>query len=105
LAAGKKVVIFGVPGAFTPVYSREHVLGFVESTKSLKAKGVDGIICISVNDQFVMKEWENSYTDNKNIKFLSDGSADYIVETLICETIDRWFNPLDSCEFQVIVIK
>jgi peroxiredoxin len=67
-ATGKKVVIFGVPRAFTPVCSWEHIPGFVESTKSLKAKGMDDIICISVNDPFVMKEWENSYTENKHIK-------------------------------------
>jgi peroxiredoxin len=52
-----------------------------------------------------MKEWANSYTYNKNIKFLSDGSTDYTVETLNGETINRWFNPWDSYEFQVIVIK
>jgi len=77
LAAGKKVVIFGVPGAFTPVCSREHVPGFIESTKALKAKGVDDIICISVNDPFVMKQWANSYPENTHVKFLSDGSANY----------------------------
>lgn len=77
LAAGKKVVIFGVPGAFTPVCSREHVPGFIEKAKELKAKGVEEIICISVNDPYVMKEWANSYPSNKHIKFLSDGSANY----------------------------
>ncbi len=77
LAAGKKIVIFGVPGAFTPVCSQEHVPKFIKKAMALKAKGVDDIICISVNDPFVMKKWARSYPGNKHVKFLSDGSAIY----------------------------
>ncbi|KAJ4708468.1 Peroxiredoxin [Melia azedarach] len=77
LAAGKKVILFGVPGAFTPTCSLKHVPGFIEKAEELKAKGVQEILCISVNDPFVMKAWAKTYPENKNVKFLADGSAKY----------------------------
>ncbi|KAH9314896.1 hypothetical protein KI387_023523 [Taxus chinensis] len=77
LAAGKKIILFGVPGAFTPTCSLKHVPGFIEKAEELKAKGVDDIILISVNDPFVMREWAKTYPNNKNVKFLADGSAKY----------------------------
>ncbi|PWA97193.1 thioredoxin-like fold protein [Artemisia annua] len=77
LAAGKKVVIFGVPGAFTPTCSMKHVPGFIEKSEELKAKGVEELLLISVNDPFVMKAWRKSYPETKNVKFLADGSASY----------------------------
>ncbi|KAL8170732.1 hypothetical protein V2J09_022536 [Rumex salicifolius] len=77
LAAGKKVVLFAVPGAFTPTCSLKHVPGFIEKAAELQAKGVDEILCISVNDPFVMKAWAKTYPENKHVKFLADGSATY----------------------------
>ncbi|KAF7134233.1 hypothetical protein RHSIM_Rhsim08G0224700 [Rhododendron simsii] len=77
LAAGKKVVLFAVPGAFTPTCSMKHVPGFVEKAEELKSKGVDEILCLSVNDPFVMKAWAKTYPENKHVKFLADGSATY----------------------------
>ncbi|KAL7093604.1 hypothetical protein ACP275_11G049700 [Erythranthe tilingii] len=77
LAAGKKVILFAVPGAFTPTCSMKHVPGFIEKADELKSKGVDEILCISVNDPFVMKAWAKTYPENKHVKFLADGSATY----------------------------
>ncbi|KAG6499507.1 peroxiredoxin-2C-like [Zingiber officinale] len=77
LAAGKKVIIFGVLGAFTPICSMNHVPGFIESAEELKSKGVDEILLISVNDPFVMKTWAKSYPENRHVKFLADGSSYY----------------------------
>ena len=77
LAAGKKVVIFAVPGAFTPTCSMKHVPGFIEKSAELKSKGVAEILCLSVNDPFVMKAWAKTYPENKDVKFLADGSANY----------------------------
>eukprot|EP00252_Welwitschia_mirabilis_P003744 TRINITY_DN137_c0_g1_i1.p1 TRINITY_DN137_c0_g1~~TRINITY_DN137_c0_g1_i1.p1 ORF type:complete len:165 (+),score=31.23 TRINITY_DN137_c0_g1_i1:65-559(+) len=76
-AKGKKIVLFGVPGAFTPTCSMQHVPGFVEKAEQLKAKGVDEIVCISVNDPFVMREWAKTFPNNQHVKFLSDGSGKY----------------------------
>ncbi|XP_047950829.1 peroxiredoxin-2 [Salvia hispanica] len=77
LAAGKKVVLFAVPGAFTPTCSMKHVPGFIEKADELKSKGVEEILCVSVNDPFVMKAWAKTYPDNKHVKFLADGSGTY----------------------------
>jgi len=75
-AAGKKVVIFAVPGAFTPTCSLKHVPSFIDNGPALKAKGVAAIYCVSVNDPFVMKHWADTYEKNDDIvKFLADGSA------------------------------
>ncbi|KAK9071274.1 hypothetical protein SSX86_009842 [Deinandra increscens subsp. villosa] len=77
LAAGKKVVVFGVPGAFTPTCSLKHVPSFIEKSEELKSKGVEELLLISVNDPFVMKAWKKSYPETKNVKFLADGAAAY----------------------------
>eukprot|EP00262_Sarcandra_glabra_P010976 TRINITY_DN26682_c0_g1_i1.p2 TRINITY_DN26682_c0_g1~~TRINITY_DN26682_c0_g1_i1.p2 ORF type:complete len:163 (-),score=28.41 TRINITY_DN26682_c0_g1_i1:346-834(-) len=77
LAAGKKVILFGVPGAFTPTCSLQHVPGFIERAEELKSKGVDEILLVSVNDPFVMKAWAKTFPENKHVKFLADGSGTY----------------------------
>ena len=77
LAAGKKIVLFGVPGAFTPTCSLKHVPGFIEKVEEFKSKGVAELLCLSVNDPFVMKAWAKTYPENKDVKFLADGSGKY----------------------------
>ena len=77
LAASKKVILFGVPGAFTPTCSNQHVPGFISQAEQLKAKGVDEILLVSVNDPFVMKAWAKTYPENKHVKFLADGLGTY----------------------------
>ncbi|KAL3687662.1 hypothetical protein R1sor_013971 [Riccia sorocarpa] len=76
---GKKVVIFGVPGAFTPTCSLKHVPGFLERGPELKQLGVAHIFCIAVNDPFVVKEWAKTYSEQNRgtVQFLADGSAIY----------------------------
>jgi peroxiredoxin len=77
LFKGKKVVLFGLPGAFTPTCSAKHVPSFVQHFDELKAKGVDTIACMSVNDAFVMGAWaRDQHTDGK-VRMLADGSAEY----------------------------
>jgi len=75
LTKGKKAVLFAVPGAFTPTCSQKHVPGFVEKSGELKAKGVDTIACISVNDAFVMKAWKEDLKVNDEVLLLSDGNG------------------------------
>ena len=77
LAKGKKVVIFGLPGAFTPTCSAKHVPSYLNNYDQLKAKGVADIICMSVNDAFVMGAWARDQKAGGKIRMMGDGSADY----------------------------
>ncbi|XVE96511.1 hypothetical protein REPUB_Repub02eG0228800 [Reevesia pubescens] len=77
LTAGKKAVLFAVPGAFTPTCSQKHLPGFVEKSGELKAKGVDTIACLSVNDAFVMKAWKENVGINDEVLLLSDGNGEF----------------------------
>lgn len=77
LFAGKKVVLFGVPGAFTPTCSAKHLPGFVTGAAELKGKGVDVIACVSVNDVFVMGAWGKDQNVGDDVLMLADGSADF----------------------------
>jgi peroxiredoxin len=77
LIKGKKVVIFGLPGAFTPTCSAKHVPGYVQNRDQLKAKGVDEVFCISVNDPFVMGAWARDQKSGGKVRMMGDGSATY----------------------------
>lgn len=77
LVKGRKVVIFGLPGAFTPTCSAKHVPGYVQNRDALKAKGVDEVICMSVNDAFVMGAWARDQKTDGKVRMMGDGSAAY----------------------------
>ena len=76
LVGGKKVVIFAVPGAFTPTCSEQHLPGFIRHAEAIKAKGVDEIICVAVNDIFVMDAWGREQ-DADDIVMASDGNGEF----------------------------
>ena len=77
LAKGKKIAIFGLPGAFTPTCSAKHVPSYLANLDKLKSKGVDEVWCLSVNDAFVMHAWAKDQKAQGKIRFMADGSAEY----------------------------
>ena len=77
LVKGKKIAIFGLPGAYTPTCSAKHVPGYVEHAAALKAKGIDEIWCISVNDAFVMGAWGRDQKATGIVRMMADGNAAY----------------------------
>jgi peroxiredoxin len=77
LVKGKKIAIFGLPGAFTPTCSAKHVPSYLTNLDKLKAKGVDEVWCLAVNDAFVMHAWAKDQKAQGKIRFMGDGSADY----------------------------
>jgi peroxiredoxin len=81
LFKGKKAVLFGLPGAFTPTCSAKHLPGFVTNADELKKKGVEVIACLSVNDAFVMDAWGRAQNAGEKVLMLADGNADFAKAT------------------------
>jgi len=79
-SSDKKIVIFGLPGAYTPTCSAKHVPSYVEHAAALKAKGVDEVWCVTTNDAFVMAAWGKHLNVNGTVRMLADGSAQYVKE-------------------------
>ena len=77
LSKGKKIVVFAVPGAFTPTCSMKHLPGFVEQASDIKKKGVAEIVCLSVNDAFVMDAWGKHSAAAGRVRMLADGNGDF----------------------------
>jgi peroxiredoxin len=77
IAKGKKIAVFGLPGAYTPTCSAKHVPSYLQHYDALKKKGVDEIWCLSVNDPFVMGAWGRDQKATGKVRMLADGSADY----------------------------
>jgi peroxiredoxin len=77
LFKGKKVVIFGLPGAFTPTCSAKHLPGFVQQADQIRKKGIDSIVCLSVNDAFVMDAWGKNQSVGDKVMMIADGNADF----------------------------
>jgi len=77
LFGGKKVVLFSVPGAFTPTCDARHLPGFIQHAEDFKAKGVDTVACMAVNDVFVMKAWDKASAVEGKVLMLADGNAEY----------------------------
>jgi peroxiredoxin len=74
---GKRVVLFAVPGAFTPTCSAKHLPGFVKEAEQIRGKGVDDVVCVSVNDAFVMDAWGKASGAQGKVRMLADGNGDF----------------------------
>jgi peroxiredoxin len=89
LFAGKKVVLFAVPGAFTPTCQETHLPGFVVSSDELRAKGVDTIACTSLNDHFVLASWAKVTKSEDHILMLADGNGDFASSIGLTQDLNR----------------
>ena len=78
LFSGRTVALFSVPGAFTPTYSAKHLPGFIENADAIRGRGVDEIVCISVNDAFVMGAWGQAAGTGDKVTMLADGNGDFV---------------------------
>jgi peroxiredoxin len=79
--AGKKIVLFGLPGAFTPTCHKNHLPGFIANEQAFKAKGVDAVAMTSVNDHFVLAAWSKASGADGKVSFLADGNAEFAKAT------------------------
>jgi peroxiredoxin (alkyl hydroperoxide reductase subunit C) len=77
IVKGKKIIVFGLPGAFTPTCSAQHVPSYVEHFDAVKSKGIDEVWCVSVNDAFVMGAWGDNLKVGKKVRMMADGSAEW----------------------------
>jgi peroxiredoxin len=77
LFKGKRVALFALPGAFTPTCSAQHLPGFVRNADALRAKGIDEIVCLSVNDAFVMDAWGKAHDAGDKVMMVADGNAQF----------------------------
>ena len=101
---GKKVIIFGVPGAFTPTCSEKHVPSYIKLHKQIIDKGIDDIYCLSVNDDFVMNAWLLSYSDGDKIIGIADGNGDISKNLNLLVDKSKNYMGMRSARFAMIVI-
>ena len=101
---GKKVIIFGVPGAFTPTCSEKHMPSYIKLHKQIIDKGIDDIYCLSVNDDFVMNAWLLSYSDGDKIIGIADGNGDISKNLNLLVDKSKNYMGMRSVRFAMIVI-
>ena len=98
----KKIIIFGVPGAFTSTCSMKHLPSFINLADDLKNKGIEKIYCLSVNDPFVMKSWQEQYENGYKINMIADGNADLTKALELDQDYSSSFMGLRSKRFAMI---
>ena len=104
LTAGKNIVVFALPGAFTPTCSAKHVPGYVEHAAMLKAAGVDEIWCLSVNDAFVMGAWGREQKTSGKVRMMADGSAEFAQATGLTLDLTARGMGLRSNRYSMLVV-
>jgi len=100
---GKRVIIFGVPGAFTPTCSEKHLPSYIKLHKNISSKGIDDIYCLSVNDDFVMSAWLLSYAEGDKIIGIADGNGDVAKSLDLLVDKNFFFMGKRSTRFAIIV--
>jgi len=101
---GKKVIMFGVPGAFTPTCSEKHMPSYIKLHNQIIDKGIDAIYCLSVNDDFVMNAWLLSYSDGDKIIGIADGNGDISKNLNLLVDKSKNYMGMRSTRFSMIVI-
>ena len=101
---GKTVVLFAVPGAFTPTCHMTHLPGFLDNVEAFKAKGVDEVACTAINDVFVMDAWGKSLNTNGKITLLADGSGDFAKAAGLDLDLDEAGLGLRSKRYAMLVV-
>ena len=76
IGKNKRIIIFGVPGAFTSTCSEKHLPGYIDMAITLKSKGIESIYCLAVNDPYVMQAWQSQYEEGRKINMIADGNSD-----------------------------
>ena len=99
----KKIVLFGIPGAFTPTCSEKHFPGYIKLFKQFKNKKIDEIYCLSVNDPYVMISWLQSYSENNYINGIADGNAELTKYLHLTSDKSKNFMGIRSNRFAMIV--
>ncbi|MCM2258378.1 MAG: peroxiredoxin [Vicinamibacteria bacterium] len=103
LFGGKKVVLFALPGAFTPTCSRQHLPGYVTRAETIKSQGVDTIACLAVNDVFVMDAWGKGAGADGKVLMLADGNADYTKALGMDVDLGKHGMGVRCCRFSMVV--
>ena len=103
LTAGKKIAIFGLPGAFTPTCSAQHVPGYIKLASELAAKGVNEIWCISVNDAFVMGAWGRDQKATGAVRMMADGNADFSKALGLSDDFSKYGMGIRSQRYSMLV--
>ena len=103
LFTGKRVALFAVPGAFTPTCSQKHLPGFVANADALKSKGIETIVCMAVNDPFVMAAWGKDQGVGEKVMMLADGNGDYTKALGLELDLSKHGLGLRSARFSMIV--
>jgi peroxiredoxin len=101
--AGKKVVLFAVPGAFTPTCSRQHLPGYLQHHDAIKAQGVDAIACVAVNDVHVMHAWFEANAVGDRIRLLADGSGEFAAKIGLTMDVSRFGMGTRSRRYAMVV--
>ena len=100
---GKRVIIFGVPGAFTPTCSEKHLPSYIKLHKNISSKGIDDIYCLSVNDDFVMSAWLLSYAEGDKIIGIADGNGEICQNLNLLVDKSKNFMGMRSKRFAMII--
>jgi peroxiredoxin len=104
LTTGKRIAVFGLPGAFTPTCSAKHVPGYLENAAALKAAGVDEIWCVSVNDAFVMGAWGRDQKTAGKVRMMADGSAEFSKATGLSQDLTARGMGVRSQRYSMLVV-